>query len=139
MLRFPRDASFPRETEVVHPEAEVEILSSSSWRRRLRAARKGASLDAVVMDLLVREGHKGAAEAFQHESGTNPGVDLSSIEDRSAVRSFVLRGDIESAVELVRSRDAGVLKDLVAGGGNGLLFRLRRQQLLEMIRAGRCV
>lgn len=43
-------------------------------------------LDKLVMNFLVVEGHKDAAEAFQKESGVSPGTDLRLVEQRMKIK-----------------------------------------------------
>ena len=47
------------------------------------------------------QGFVEAAETFQQESGTSPGVDLHAITHRMEIRKAVQAGDIEDAVARV--------------------------------------
>ena len=47
------------------------------------------------------QGYVEAARMFETESGTAPGLDLSSITDRMEIRKAVQSGDVEGAVEKV--------------------------------------
>lgn len=60
------------------------------------------------MDYLVIEGYKHAAQRFSLESGLNPQVDLSSIQNRMTIRSAVQRGDVEEAISSVNELDPEV-------------------------------
>lgn len=51
--------------------------------------------------LLGAQGYVEAAQVFEKESGTAPGVQLGSITDRMLVRRAVQSGDMESAIERV--------------------------------------
>jgi hypothetical protein len=51
-------------------------------------------LDELIMNLLVVEGYKEAAEAFQREAGVHPGADLNVVEQRTKIREVVQQGDI---------------------------------------------
>ena len=42
-----------------------------------------------------------AAEIFQKESGTDPGVDLRAITDRMQIRKAVQSGNVEDAIDRV--------------------------------------
>jgi len=61
------------------------------------------------MNYLVIEGYKDAAEKFSAESGLQPPVDLSSIEDRMNIRNAVQSGNIEEAIEKVNDLDPEVI------------------------------
>ena len=42
-----------------------------------------------------------AAQIFEKESGTSPGMDLSAINDRTDIRKAVQSGELENAIERV--------------------------------------
>jgi glucose-induced degradation protein 8 len=72
-----------------------------------------------------------AAEAFQKESGADPGVDLSAIRHRMEIRRAVQSGNVEAAIERVNDLDSEILEERAE-----LLFHLQQQQLIELIRSG---
>lgn len=82
------------------------------------------------MNFLVTEGYKDAAEKFQTESGADPGIDLESISERMTARRAIQNGDVQSAVEL-----SNALDPLIFDKNPALLFHLRLQKLIELIRA----
>ncbi len=83
------------------------------------------------MNYLVIEGYKDAAEKFQQECGTSPGIDLRSISDRMATRVAIQNGDVQSAIE--RAND---LNPLILDENPQLYFHLQQQKLIELIRSG---
>ena len=70
--------------------------------------RRFSDLNRLVMDYLVIEGYKDAAESFAAETGISPQVDLDSIGNRMTVRSAIQRGDIEEAIGRVNELDPEV-------------------------------
>lgn len=58
-------------------------------------------LNRLVMDYLVIEGYKSAAEEFSMESGVQPAVDFASIESRRNIREALNRGDVQEAITRV--------------------------------------
>ncbi len=58
-------------------------------------------LNRLVMDYLVIEGYKSAAEEFSLESGVQPAVDFASIESRRNIREALNRGDVQEAITRV--------------------------------------
>ena len=56
------------------------------------------TLNRLVMDYLVIEGYRTAAEEFSKETNMEPSVDLDSIQSRMDIRDAVRRGDIEEAI-----------------------------------------
>lgn len=91
-----------------------------------------AMMNRLVMDYLVIEGHKEAAECFQAESGTSAGLDLDTIVTRREIRSSVEGGDVKTA--LVR---AYTLSPELMSQSPELGFYVHQQQLIELIRADR--
>lgn len=88
-------------------------------------------LNRLVMDYLVIEGYKDAAQRFSVETGLSPQVDLESIENRMIIRAAIQRGDVEDAIGRVNELDPEILDT------NPLLFfHLQQQRLIELIRAG---
>lgn len=81
--------------------------------------------------LLFLQGYVDAARAFERESGTAAGVDLSAISDRMEIRMAVQNGDVETAIERVNDLNPEILEER-----HELLFHLQQQRLIEMIRAG---
>eukprot|EP00002_Diphylleia_rotans_P036016 TRINITY_DN789_c0_g2_i1.p1 TRINITY_DN789_c0_g2~~TRINITY_DN789_c0_g2_i1.p1 ORF type:complete len:227 (-),score=73.36 TRINITY_DN789_c0_g2_i1:296-976(-) len=107
--------------------------TKEEWEKRLRDVNVSKEdLNRLVMNYLVIEGYKEAAELFQQESGTEPGVDLESITDRMAVRACVQSGNIEEAVAKVNDMDPDILET-----NDALYFHLQQQRLIELIRAGK--
>lgn len=96
------------------------------WSERLRSVSiSKATMNALVMNYLIVEGHKEAAERFQQESGT-PAGNLDTIADRRALRVAIETGDIPAAL----ARAGQVLSD----ASPDLNFAIRQQQLIELIR-----
>ena len=60
-----------------------------------------SDLNRLVMDYLVVEGYKEAAENFAREAGMSPVPDFESIQNRMTVRNAIQRGDIVEAIERV--------------------------------------
>jgi len=58
-------------------------------------------LNRLIMDYLVIEGYKSAAEEFSQEASLSPPVDFESIESRMDIREALQRGDVEDAITRV--------------------------------------
>ncbi len=54
------------------------------------------------------QGYVEAAQMFEGESGTAPGVDLAAITERMHIRKAVQSGDIEAAIEAANDLDPQV-------------------------------
>ena len=60
-----------------------------------------SDLNRLIMDYLVIQGYKSAAEEFSQEAGLSPPVDFESIESRMNIREALQRGDVEDAITRV--------------------------------------
>jgi len=123
------------------------------------------TMDALVLDWLVNQGHCDAAQTFARECGTSAdAVDANGITERVAIRQAVESGNIHTAIDAAQRLDSTVrlrmtilpgiapspasrsptsfeLRLVSAGrqifsANPRLLFRLHRQQLIELIRSG---
>ncbi len=77
----------------LYDPSSVEIVSDINQCFR--------DLNQLVMDYLVIEGFKTAAEEFSKEAGLNSPVDLESIESRMDIREALQRGDVSEAITRV--------------------------------------
>jgi hypothetical protein len=69
-------------------------------------------INKLIMNYLVIEGYKDAAENFSLETGLKPSVDLSSIQDRMNIRNDIQQGNVESAIQRVNDLDPEVILPL---------------------------
>ncbi|CAM9906374.1 unnamed protein product [Sphacelaria rigidula] len=83
------------------------------------------------MNYLIVEGYRDAAAHFLEESGTQPKVDLRTIEDRVAIRKAIMDGDVVQAMNLANEMDPMMLDS-----DRTLRFGLLKQRLLELVRRG---
>jgi len=89
-------------------------------------------MNRLVMDYLLIEGYKDAAEHFATETGTPAHVDTSKIADRMQVRRLLQGGEIQRGIEAINDLNPELLDT-----NTRLMFRLRLQQLIELIRHGK--
>jgi len=87
------------------------------------------TLNKLVMNYLVTEGFKDAAERFQEESGVTADVDLNQLDNRIGIRDAIQAGRIEEAISLINNLHPELLDD-----NRYLLFHLQQQKLIEYIR-----
>eukprot|EP00090_Calanus_glacialis_P033268 TRINITY_DN5519_c0_g1_i5.p2 TRINITY_DN5519_c0_g1~~TRINITY_DN5519_c0_g1_i5.p2 ORF type:complete len:247 (+),score=119.55 TRINITY_DN5519_c0_g1_i5:115-855(+) len=88
-----------------------------------------AAMNKLVMNYLVMEGFKDAAERFQEEAGISPGQDLGMLDNRINIRDSIQAGKIEEAISLVNQLHPQLLDN-----DRYLLFHLQQQHLIELIR-----
>lgn len=91
----------------------------------------GSDINSLVLNYLVVEGFKDAAEQFCAETGLEPPVDLNSISERMRIRTAIQDGQIEQAMALVNDLNPEILDTTP-----DLFFHLQQQRLIELIRAG---
>ena len=85
------------------------MISRPEWEKKLaEVSVKKEDLNKLVMNYLVIEGYKDAAEKFSRESGISPNIDLTSIEDRMNIRNAIQSGDVDGAIEKVNDLDPEV-------------------------------
>ncbi|KAF5385490.1 hypothetical protein D9757_005359 [Collybiopsis confluens] len=117
-------------------------IPREEWDRRIHDVQISKSdLNRLIMDYLVIEGYKSAAEEFAQEASVVPEVDFDSIESRMKVREALQRGDVEDAIvrvnELNPETRLGSLMRIILDNNRGLFFHLQQQKLIEYIRQGR--
>jgi len=88
-----------------------------------------AAMNKLVMNYLVTEGFKDAAERFQEEAGVSAGQDLGMLDNRINIRDSIQAGKIEEAISLVNHLHPQLLDN-----DRYLLFHLQQQHLIELIR-----
>lgn len=123
--------------------------ATKEWEERLKDFYiKQDDLNRLIMDYLVNgeaykhsthhpfhyglisiEGFKEAAEKFQEESGIEPDVELSSLDNRILIREAVQRGNIEESINLVNQLHPELLDN-----DRYLYFHLQQLHLIELIR-----
>lgn len=108
-------------------------IRKDEWERRLHEVQVTKDdLNRLIMDYLVIEGYRSAAEEFSSEAGVIPPVDFESIESRMVIREALQRGDVEEAITRVNDLNPEILDTNPA-----LYFRLQQQRLIELIRQSR--
>lgn len=102
------------------------------WEERVKTYHvPNNELNQVIMEYLVKEGFKEAVMAFEEDAHVNPGVNLTVLDDQIRIREAVERGRIQDAIELVNRVNPTILEN-----DKKLMFHLKQQQLLELIREG---
>jgi len=86
-------------------------------------------MNKLVMNYLVTEGFKDAAERFQEEAGVQAGQDLSLLDHRINIRDNIQSGRVEEAIRQVNQLHPALLDQ-----DRYLLFHLQQQHLIELIR-----
>ncbi|XP_035210404.1 glucose-induced degradation protein 8 homolog isoform X2 [Stegodyphus dumicola] len=116
----------PRSTAI----EKSDDLSVSEWLQKIRSLHmQRADMNRLIMNYLVTEGFKGAAEKFRIESGIQPTVDLDTLDERIKIRDAIQNGKIQEAIHLVNNLHPELLDC-----DRYLFFHLQQQHLIELIR-----
>ncbi|KAH9500555.1 Glucose-induced degradation complex subunit [Bulinus truncatus] len=111
--------------------AADDKLTKETWMKQLVTQHVSrADMNKLIMNYLVTEGFKEAAEKFSIESGVSPSVNLDSLDDRIRIRQAILDGRIMDAIALINSLYPELLDN-----DRYLFFRLQQQQLIELIKS----
>ncbi|KAI9179976.1 hypothetical protein H9P43_005308 [Blastocladiella emersonii ATCC 22665] len=109
-----------------------EVIPRADWEARLEQSGVAKDdLNKLILNYLVIEGYKDAAEVFCEETHLAPSVNLASIQDRMMIRTAIQDGRVDDAVDRVNDLDPDILET-----NPRLFFHLQQQKLIELIRAG---
>lgn len=115
---------------VLHGEGKTLEVVHDEWLAKIETQHVArADMNKLIMNYLVTEGFKEAAEKFQKESGLETAVDMDSIDLRIKIKELILQGDIQEAIALVNDVHPELLDN-----DRYLYFHLQQQQLIELIR-----
>ena len=102
----------------------------SNWLRDLHDTHFSRSeMNKLVMDYLITEGFKEAAEKFRAEASTEPHSAFDSLDERLEIREAVQSGNIKVAMTLTNKLNPEILDSRPK-----LYFHLQQQHLIELIR-----
>ncbi|CAG8474235.1 6948_t:CDS:2 [Paraglomus brasilianum] len=112
---------------------QKKVVARSEWEKKLSEVEVNKrDLNKLVMNYLVIEGYKDAAEKFSQECGLQLDTDLESIQDRELILNAIQNGNVEEAIERVNDLNPEILDTHPK-----LYFHLQQQQLIEYIRQGK--
>jgi len=112
-----------------YPDKQEEI-TLDEWRERLENVHiQRVDMNRLIMNYLVTEGFKEAAEKFQMESGIKPSMDLGNLDERIKIRDAIQNGHIQEAIAMVNNLHPELLDN-----DRYLFFHLQQQHMIELIR-----
>ncbi|KAL9286163.1 putative transcription factor interactor and regulator LisH family [Arabidopsis thaliana] len=102
------------------------VVTSEDWESKLSDVEiLIEDMNRLVMNLLVAEGYREAAEKFKEESITMPEEDLASMNERLEVIKAIESRNLEDAIEKLNALNPEIIKTS---------FHLHQQMLIELIR-----
>jgi glutamyl/glutaminyl-tRNA synthetase len=109
---------------------KVEEVSKEEWLEKIQELRIPRNeMNSLVMDYLVTEGFKQAAEKFKLEAKLQSEIPLTGMDERIQIREAVQSGDIVKAICLTNNFNPEILDSRPH-----LFFHLQQQRLIELIR-----
>nr|CAG4650455.1 EOG090X0CTI [Sida crystallina] len=110
-------------------EKPMEI-TKQEWTDKLENIHlQRSDMNRLVMNYLVTEGFKEAAEKFAHEAGIKTPAELEHLDERIKIRDAIQSGQIQEATALVNQLHPDLLDS-----DRYLFFHLQQQHLIELIR-----
>lgn len=101
-----------------------------NWMKELQDFKVDrGEMNKLVMNYLIQEGFKDAAERFRFETGVDPGPQIYLLDDRIKIREAVQNGRIDDAIDLTNDLNPEILDSKPY-----LYFHLQQQKLIELIR-----
>lgn len=111
-------------------DGRATIVSKELWEQRMaQIIPSKQDMNQLVMNFLILEGYKEGALKFEKESGIKAEIDHAQIDARIKIRKLILDGKIEEALREINELNSEIL-DL----NPDLLFSLKKQQLIELIK-----
>ncbi|WFC99665.1 hypothetical protein MYAM1_002410 [Malassezia yamatoensis] len=108
------------------------MVSSSEWHARLaQIPVPKRDLDRIVLDYLLVQGRKEAAETFSNETGLSLEMESSDLDARVEIRKILLRGDVAEAMECVNELNPEILDTNPV-----LFFHLQQLRMIELMHQG---
>lgn len=125
-----RNIWFATKMSTLNLDKLIEV-NKDEWLNCLESLNiQRADMNKLIMDYLVTEGFKEAAEKFRMESGIQPPVvDLNTLDQRIHIRDAIQNGRIQEAISLVNKLHPELLDN-----DRNLYFHLQQQHLIELIR-----
>lgn len=114
----------------MNQQEKHEEISKERWMDQIQSFHiTRADMNRLIMNYLVTEGFKEAAEKFKIESGIQPCIDLDTLDERIRIREAIQNGQIREAIALVNNLHPELLDN-----DRYIYFHLQQQHLIELIR-----
>lgn len=117
----------------VGPPHSSSLISSSQWERSMASHDfSKAQMNDIVLDYLIKEGFKEAAEAFAAEANIDLQADkLCGMDERLAIHTSIVSGNIIGAMKQINDFNSDLLDENAE-----INFQLKQQHVIELIRTG---
>ncbi|ESO01210.1 hypothetical protein HELRODRAFT_174754 [Helobdella robusta] len=114
-----------------NPSLEKQLeISKDDWMQGLQLSRvQRIEMNKLVMNYLVTEGYKEAAEKFHSESGVEMLTNHAQLDKRIQIKDAIMNGKVLEAMALINHLCPELLET-----NKKLNFHLHQQQTIELIR-----
>ncbi|KAL4082202.1 hypothetical protein QTP88_025232 [Uroleucon formosanum] len=107
-------------------------VTKPDWLSRIENMKVNRKdMNKLIMNYLVSEGFKEAAEKFEQEAGISSPLKLNTLGNRIKVIESVQSGKMQEAITLINQLYPGLLDD-----DRDLYFHLQQLHLIELIKEG---
>ena len=128
MESIPEDSDY--DMKPIERDPKSNCISEKKWNDKLKKMKiSKQDLNKIVMNYLIVEGYKSAAEKFTHECGIEANMDFDLIEKRREIRIMIQEGKIDEAIEMINDLNPEILDT-----NDELYFNLKKQKLIELIK-----
>ncbi|KAI9295787.1 hypothetical protein K502DRAFT_324126 [Neoconidiobolus thromboides FSU 785] len=111
-------------------ELEKKKISVEEWKQLINQVDVSKNdLNRLIMDYLVIEGYRDAAESFSQEASIASELDFGSIDERMRIRNAIQAGNVDEAIERTNDINPEILDT-----NPDLFFHLQLQKFIEMIK-----
>ncbi|XP_046858892.1 glucose-induced degradation protein 8 homolog [Xenia sp. Carnegie-2017] len=109
---------------------KADDVNQEDWHEKVQELRIPRNeMNALIMDYLVTEGFKQAAEKFKLEAKLQSDIPVTGMDERIQIREAVQSGDVFKAMQLTNHFNPEILDSRPQ-----LYFHLQQQRLIELIR-----
>ncbi|CAF1651804.1 unnamed protein product [Adineta ricciae] len=109
-----------------------QTATKSEWMEAIEQQHlERSALNRLIINYLITEGFKEAAEKFAEEAGMPLNdIDLTSVEERLKIREAIENGKVQEAIDFINKKSPELLDQ-----NRQLAFHLKQQHLIELIRS----
>lgn len=108
-------------------------ISNEKWNDELSKIKINRDdMNKLVLNYLIIEGYKEAVLKFTKESNLSCEYDLSLLDKRMQIRTFIVNGQIDEAINQINNINSEILEK-----NPSIHFELEKQKLIEIIKSNK--
>ena len=111
-------------------EIKAKVVGFDKWNEELNKLRVNRyDMNKLVINYLIIEGYKDAAEKFIRETGIKSEYDVELLEKRMKIRSAIMTARFDDAINDINDINSEILEN-----NHSIHFELQKQKLIEIIK-----